>query len=177
MKTQQCSETSAYKIQAPGNYPEEIIQLFLFFFFLTSSSHFTQLSVPPTSISQTCLYNMLNIWLPHACKSPLFASFLRCLSATLLSVILPPSFSQNDHTITILFSFHSGLFNNAVKCWDYLVSVIDEWVKLEHWWSDTNWVKPIYSVRNLSQCQSILQKPSMDWPWIESRTLQWETGD
>jgi hypothetical protein len=26
MKMEQCSETSAYKIQAPGNYPEESIQ-------------------------------------------------------------------------------------------------------------------------------------------------------
>jgi hypothetical protein len=27
MKMEQCSETSAYKIQKPGNYPEESIQL------------------------------------------------------------------------------------------------------------------------------------------------------
>jgi len=26
MKMEQCSETSAYKIQTPGNYPEENIQ-------------------------------------------------------------------------------------------------------------------------------------------------------
>jgi len=26
MKMEQCSETSAYKIQTPGNYPEESIQ-------------------------------------------------------------------------------------------------------------------------------------------------------
>jgi len=26
MKMEQCSETSAYKIQTPGNYPEETIQ-------------------------------------------------------------------------------------------------------------------------------------------------------
>jgi len=26
MEMQQCSETSAYKIQTPGNYPEESIQ-------------------------------------------------------------------------------------------------------------------------------------------------------
>jgi hypothetical protein len=26
MKTEQCSETSAHKIQTPGNYPEESIQ-------------------------------------------------------------------------------------------------------------------------------------------------------
>jgi hypothetical protein len=29
IKMEQCSETSAYKIQKPGNYPEESIQLFL----------------------------------------------------------------------------------------------------------------------------------------------------
>jgi hypothetical protein len=28
MKMEQCSETSAYKIQTPGNYPEESIQQF-----------------------------------------------------------------------------------------------------------------------------------------------------
>ena len=35
MKTEQtfCSETSAYKIQTPGNYPEESIKLNLFFCF------------------------------------------------------------------------------------------------------------------------------------------------
>ena len=26
MKMEQCSETSAYKIQTPGNYPEESVQ-------------------------------------------------------------------------------------------------------------------------------------------------------
>jgi len=33
MKTEQieCSETSAYKIQTPGNYPEEIIQTSCYF--------------------------------------------------------------------------------------------------------------------------------------------------
>ena len=48
MEQTECSETSAYKIQTPGNYPEESIQqfsfiiiiifFFLFFFFLPSSS-------------------------------------------------------------------------------------------------------------------------------------------
>ena len=34
MKMEQCSEMSAYKIQAPGNYPEESIQLCVCLFLL-----------------------------------------------------------------------------------------------------------------------------------------------
>jgi len=30
MKMEQCSETSAYKIQTPGNYPDESIQILRF---------------------------------------------------------------------------------------------------------------------------------------------------
>jgi len=33
MEETECSETSAYKIQTPGNYPEESIEFFFFFFF------------------------------------------------------------------------------------------------------------------------------------------------
>jgi hypothetical protein len=53
MEQTECFETSAYKIQSPGNYPEENIQLYAFLVFpVYDSSHV----LSPTS---------LNRWTPN----------------------------------------------------------------------------------------------------------------
>jgi len=57
MKMEQCSETSAYKIQAPGNYPEESIQ-----FTLTSRSIKWQLGSGLRGQISTSEQSMRDLW-------------------------------------------------------------------------------------------------------------------
>jgi hypothetical protein len=46
----ECSETSAYKIQAPGNYPEESIQPFIFWQFSGNLQKKKNLKLPSVKI-------------------------------------------------------------------------------------------------------------------------------
>lgn len=49
---------------------------------------------------------------------------------------------SNAHNTLILLHCASKyvcvcvLSNNAVKCYDYIVSMTDEWMSKEHWWND-----------------------------------------
>ena len=73
MKTEQaeCSETSAYKIQTPGNYPEESIKIFLLvrevadFYFIAEPKHKCK-STNSTAFSsldlQALQSRILNLW-------------------------------------------------------------------------------------------------------------------
>jgi len=66
--------------------------------------------------------------------------------------------------------FQSVLFNNAVKCQDYIELVIDEWMSMEYWWNDTDGGKTEV-LGNLSQCHFIQHKSNVDWPGIEIWSL------
>jgi hypothetical protein len=71
------------------------------------------------------------------------------------------------HFLVIIFL--CVLFNYVVTCEDYIMSVIDEWMSLEHLWSDTDWRKPKYLGRKLSQCHFVHHKSDMDRPGIQPR--------
>jgi len=64
MKMEQCSETSAYKFQTPGNHPKESIQL----------SNFTHLSaekVHPTAVikaTSLCMVRPMHVTNERKCK-------------------------------------------------------------------------------------------------------------
>ena len=64
-------------------------------------------------------------------------------------------------------------FNSAVTCRDYIVSVLDEWVSAEHWWSDSDRVKAKHCEPSLSHCHFANHKLQMDWPGIESGPQWW----
>jgi hypothetical protein len=42
-------------------------------------------------------------------------------------------------------------FKEAVNCQDYIASVIDERMNVEHWWNNADKVKPKYREINLPQ--------------------------
>ena len=60
------------------------------------------------------------------------------------------------------------LFNYDVKWKDYVASVIDEWMCMEHQLNDTG--------RN-SYCHFVHHKSHMNWPGIEPGPVQWEVGN
>jgi len=47
------------------------------------------------------------------------------------------------------------LFNDAVKCGDYIMLVADEGISWVNWWNDTDRGKREYWEKNLSQLHSI----------------------
>jgi hypothetical protein len=59
----------------------------------------------------------------------------------------------------------------------YTASVLDEWMSMERWWTDTETGNPKYSERNLSQRHYVHHKSHMDWPGIEQMPPRWEAGD
>jgi hypothetical protein len=59
------------------------------------------------------------------------------------------------------------LFNNAVNCGSYIVSVIGDLMSLENVWNSADREKSKYSERNLSQCQFVDHKSHIDWSVIE----------
>ena len=61
------------------------------------------------------------------------------------------------------------LFNDAIICWDYAVSVIDERISMDHWWNETNRENPIYLEKTFSQGYVFHHKSDMKWPGIETR--------
>jgi hypothetical protein len=72
IKMGQCSETSAYKIQTPGNYPEESIQHLFTSFSENSKMHMRSLGRGNFEVSHPrCVdklsnqKNILNIWSEH----------------------------------------------------------------------------------------------------------------
>jgi hypothetical protein len=69
----------------------------------------------------------------------------------------------------LIYHLKVCLFNDAVNCWGYIVSVINIW---KHWWNDTDEGKPKYLEKNLSQCHYIHRKYQMEWPGIEPVPLR-----
>jgi hypothetical protein len=56
-------------------------------------------------------------------------------------------------------------------------SVIDEWLRMEHWWNDTVNETAMYSDKNLAQCHFFHHTPHTDYPRLEDGPARWEAGD
>ena len=61
------------------------------------------------------------------------------------------------------------LFNDTLNCWNYIASVTDEWMYMEHSWNDRGQLK--YLEKSLSQCYFIHHKSHMDWQRIKTGSL------
>ena len=70
MKIGQCSETSAYKIQTPGNYPEGIIQ---------HTEHSESLKSGTTLVSVTHVEQQFRKFLPSEDSSGVVAKLLKAI--------------------------------------------------------------------------------------------------
>jgi hypothetical protein len=68
------------------------------------------------------------------------------------------------------------LFNNAINCWDHLVSVIHEWMRMEQWWNDTQTRKLKYLEKKpvpVPLCPlQIPRRLPWDWTWPSKVTDQ-----
>jgi len=64
-----------------------------------------------------------------------------------------------------LLSFLSSflLFNDAINCQVYMMSVIDGWLSVGHWWNGTDRGTLEYWKKSLSQCYFVHHKSQMDW--------------
>ena len=56
------------------------------------------------------------------------------------------------------------------------MSEIDKWMSNEHWSSDTDWGKPKYLGKLLSQCNFVHHKFHVDWSGIKWRPSWWEAS-
>jgi hypothetical protein len=55
-----------------------------------------------------------------------------------------------------------------------LLLVTDEWLSIEHGWTDTDGKN---FQRNLSECSFVHHKSQLDWPEFELGSLWWEAGN
>jgi len=62
------------------------------------------------------------------------------------------------------------LFKDADNCLDYIASMIDEGISIEHWWHYTDSGNLKYSEKTLSHCYLSHHKPHMDWHGMEAVT-------
>jgi len=59
--------------------------------------------------------------------------------------------------------FFNILFNSTVNCQNHVCSVGDEWMNIEHQWSDINRGKPKYLETNTFQSHFVHSTSHMDW--------------
>jgi len=73
MKTEQCSETSAYKIQMPGNYPEESIKQTRIYI---KNQHYATWQYGNSNIKNKNLFRIYSLlfYLAHYCWDPSFVN-------------------------------------------------------------------------------------------------------
>lgn len=50
-------------------------------------------------------------------------------------------------------------------------------MSVEHWWNNTDGVKPKYLEKNVSHCQSLHHKFYVDWRETEPGPSRWDSGD
>ena len=69
----------------------------------------------------------------------------------------------------------TGLLNDGLNCWVFIVSAIDEWMPVEHWWNDIGMGKPRYVYRNLYFCHFFRPQISyrLTWKWTQGCAV-WE---
>jgi hypothetical protein len=80
-------------------------------------------------------------------------------------------------------TFHAERFNLHFNkpfckdnCWLYLALVLNEWMRMVHWWNDTDSGKPKYFKKNLSLRHFSHNNSHVDWPRIEPEPMWWEAS-
>ena len=114
MEQTECSETSAYKIQTPENYPEEIILQIVLNFLSNwpASMHFAQLFPIPFFSSVTQNYFRFTLTYPLAIY--LVTDFIAHTNSTLINVQLPPDTLINPNVHPSTWMLYSEI--NPTKC-------------------------------------------------------------
>ena len=81
-------------------------------------------------------------------------------------------------TLRLLLNTSSCYFFNCViyRPRQFLRSVLDSRISMEHWWSDTCNGKPNCLEKDLSQCHFVLHKSYISWYGIELSPPRWDAG-
>jgi hypothetical protein len=68
-----------------------------------------------------------------------------------------------EHCMLFLFFI---LFNDAVRFWNHIASMIENWMSMEQWWNDINMGKLKYSKKNLLHCHFVYHRHLIHWTGI-----------